>query len=56
MNEDLNEGAFGAEWAIGYDKDQAKILVGEANLQVNKIVTWRVANSEACWLWVEASR
>jgi len=53
MNEEVNDGVSGTEWAIGYSRDQAEELVNEANLKVSRIVTWRAANMDACWLWVE---
>jgi len=55
MNEDVNDGVIGAEWVIGYNRDQTVELVQQAGLQVNRIVTWRAKNSDVRWLWVEAS-
>ncbi len=54
INEDIDDGAAGTEWAIGYNRDQAMELVHDANLQVSQIVTWRAEKMKACWLWIEA--
>ena len=54
INEDLNTGAPGTEWAIGYSSAAASALVELAGLKLHKLVRWRAPGAPASWLWVAA--
>ena len=55
MNEDLNTGTAGSEWAIGYSSAAATALVQQAGLNLQRLVRWRAAGAPASWLWVSAT-
>lgn len=52
VNESLNDGVVDTEWAIGYTRDQARELVEDAGLEVERIVRWYRPENEVSWLWV----
>ncbi|MEX0963872.1 MAG: class I SAM-dependent methyltransferase [Pseudohongiellaceae bacterium] len=52
INEDLNSGIEGTEWAIGYSEEQAAKLVEQSGLHLDKIVSWSRPETEVRWLWV----
>jgi SAM-dependent methyltransferase len=56
INEDLDDGEFGTEWAIGYRVESVNALLEELGLRPEKITRWSSPGYEVAWLWVLATK
>lgn len=56
INEQVDDGAENTEWIIGYSKEQAKTLVENSGLTLDRLVRWYRPENEVSWLWVCAEK
>lgn len=56
INEELDTGDVGVEWAIGYSRDSARALVESSGLAVERVARWRADGAPASWIWVAARK
>lgn len=56
LNEGIDDGDYGVEWAIGYSKDQAREMLVGVGLTLEKMVQWSAEGAPASWLWISARR
>lgn len=56
VNYDVQECHYGTEWVIGYRREDAKQLVKNAGLHVQRIAEWKIKGLEPFWCWFVVSK